>query len=101
MSAVWQLKIIIIVSLWIPVAATAREPAPSDDTIRSLLIEDSIAAYSGKCPCPYSTMRNGRRCGGNSAYSRPSGRAPLCYPKDITQAMIDRFRKFQSSPEAR
>jgi hypothetical protein len=25
-------------------------------------------------------MRNGRACGGRSAYSRPGGAAPLCYP---------------------
>nr|WP_312795593.1 SOS response-associated peptidase family protein [Tianweitania sp.] len=24
-------------------------------------------------------MRNGRRCGGRSAYNRPGGRSPVCY----------------------
>jgi len=46
-------------------------------------IRDSIAAYSGSCPCPYSTDRAGRRCGARSAYSRPGGRAPLCFPSDV------------------
>lgn len=36
-------------------------------------------AYVGRCDCPYDLMRNGRRCGGNSAYSRPGGRDPVCY----------------------
>lgn len=36
-------------------------------------------AYVGRCDCPYDLMRNGRRCGGNSAYSRPGGRSPVCY----------------------
>ena len=33
----------------------------------------------GSCDCPYDLMRNGRSCGGRSAYSRPGGRSPACY----------------------
>jgi uncharacterized protein YgiM (DUF1202 family) len=36
-------------------------------------------AYIGRCDCPYDLMRNGRLCGGRSAYSRPGGRNPQCY----------------------
>ena len=46
-------------------------------------IRQSIVAYSGSCPCPYSVDRAGRRCGGRSAYSKPGGAAPLCYPADV------------------
>ncbi|PZO74558.1 MAG: SH3 domain-containing protein [Mesorhizobium amorphae] len=35
--------------------------------------------YVGTCDCPYDRMRNGRACGGRSAYSRPGGRSPQCY----------------------
>ncbi|MEP7452723.1 SH3 domain-containing protein [Phyllobacterium sp. SB3] len=35
--------------------------------------------YSGTCDCPYDYARNGSRCGGRSAYSRPGGRSPICY----------------------
>ncbi|WP_419716130.1 SH3 domain-containing protein [Aureimonas altamirensis] len=35
--------------------------------------------YVGRCDCPYDRMRNGRRCGGNSAFSRPGGASPQCY----------------------
>lgn len=35
--------------------------------------------YVGRCDCPYDVMRNGRLCGGRSAYSRPGGRSPICY----------------------
>ncbi|KAB2766067.1 SH3 domain-containing protein [Brucella anthropi] len=35
--------------------------------------------YVGTCDCPYDVMRNGRSCGGRSAYSRPGGRSPVCY----------------------
>lgn len=35
--------------------------------------------YTGICDCPYDYKRNGARCGGTSAYSRPGGRDPECY----------------------
>ncbi|HDZ72256.1 MAG TPA: SH3 domain-containing protein [Aurantimonas coralicida] len=37
------------------------------------------SARQGSCDCPYDVMRNGRVCGGRSAYSRPGGRSPQCY----------------------
>lgn len=46
-------------------------------------IRQSISAYSGSCPCPYSTDRAGRRCGGRSAHSRRGGAAPLCFAADV------------------
>jgi len=65
----------------------------SDDQIREMIIQQSIASYSGRCPCPYNIMRNGRRCGGRSAYSRPGGKSPICYKRDITDAMVEEIRK--------
>ena len=47
------------------------------------MIQESIAQYPGKCPCPYSTMSNGKECGKRSAYSKPGGYQPLCYLSDI------------------
>lgn len=72
-----------------------KKPALSDAQIARALIERSIALYSGSCPCPYNVMRNGRRCGGNSAWSRPGGYSPLCYPSDVTAAMIATYRARQ------
>ena len=48
------------------------------------MIKKSIANYPGKCPCPYSIMSNGNKCGKRSAYSKPGGYEPLCYVSDIT-----------------
>ena len=62
--------------------------AQSDAQIRQRIVRESIASYSGACPCPYSVMRNGRSCGGRSAYSRPGGEAPLCYPGDVSAAQV-------------
>lgn len=61
--------------------------------IRKLLILTSIAMYSGSCPCPYNVDRAGRACGRRSAYSRPGGRAPLCYDSDITDEEIHTARE--------
>lgn len=47
------------------------------------MIQESIAQYPGKCPCPYSVMSNGKKCGKRSAYSKPGGYEPLCYVSDI------------------
>ena len=64
----------------------------SDSKIKEAIIEKSIRAYSGSCPCPFNTMRNGRRCGKRSAYSRPGGKSPICYLSDVTPLMIEKYR---------
>ena len=79
----------------------------SDDNIRQILIDKSIHSYqtySGDCPCPYNTAKDGSRCGGRSAYSRapvdpapvePGALAPIslfCYESDITQQMLWDYR---------
>lgn len=56
------------------------------------IIQNSIATYSGNCPCPYNITANGSKCGRRSAYSKPGGYAPLCYPADVTPAMISSYK---------
>jgi hypothetical protein len=68
------------------------EAAPSDAAIRQAIIRESIASYPGNCPCPYNTDRAGRSCGRRSAYSRPGGYAPLCYPSDVSKAEVQAYR---------
>ena len=75
-----------------PEPAAPVESGPSDNEIRQILISQSIARYSGSCACPYSTDRAGRSCGRRSAYSRPGGASPLCYPGDVTDAAVARYR---------
>jgi len=58
---------------------------------------DQYYAIGHPCACPDDTMRNGRTCGGRSAYSRPGGASPLCYPSDVTAAMIESYRQRQAS----
>jgi hypothetical protein len=65
-------------------------------TIAAILIKvsrDQYYATGHPCACPNDSMRNGRACGARSAYSKPGGAAPLCYPSDITDAMIKSYRQ--------
>ena len=61
--------------------------------VRQKIIAESIAAYPGRCPCPYHSARNGSACGGRSAWSRQGGYAPLCYEREISAEMVSRWRQ--------
>jgi hypothetical protein len=58
---------------------------------------DQYHAGGRPCACPDDTTRNGSSCGGRSAYSRPGGAAPLCYPGDVSAAMIESYRQRTAS----
>lgn len=81
-----------------PAIAEPSRPRLSNQQIKRLLIEESITDYDGNCPCPYHRASNGSSCGRRSAYSRTGGEEPLCYPKDVTQELIDSYR---TRPEGR
>lgn len=73
--------------------AVAQDKKPTDAQVKKSIIKESIAEYPGNCPCPYSTAKNGSRCGKRSAYSRPGGYAPICYDSDVTSEMIQEWRE--------
>ena len=66
---------------------------PSDEQIVQQIITESIMSYPGKCACPYNTTSNGRSCGKRSAYSKPGGYSPICYPRDVTNDMIENYKR--------
>lgn len=68
----------------------------SDAQVRRLIMQQSLAYYSGSCPCPYNVDRAGRRCGLRSAYSRPGGASPMCYPSDVSDAQVRAYRARQN-----
>jgi len=75
----------------------AREPM-TDAQVKQVIIDESVAKYhaSGRpCACPYDRMRNGAACGARSAYSKPGGASPVCFDTDITDAMIQSWRRRQ------
>ena len=80
---------LLIGAIFAVLAVNASAQPQSDDDIR----KQSLAAYPGRCPCPYNLMSNGRRCGGRSAYSRPGGQSPYCYPSDVPQVEVDAYRR--------
>jgi hypothetical protein len=91
-----------------PVSAPSPSPTQSNAkdvavaltaaAIAALIVAESRRAYHARgrpCACPDDSMRNGRACGGRSAYSRPGGAAPLCYRTDVTETMIKAYRERQ------
>ena len=66
----------------------------TDVEIRQLIIQKSSAQYPGVCACPYSLARNGSRCGGRSAYSKPGGYSPMCFPQDVPDEMVQRYKNY-------
>jgi hypothetical protein len=78
--------------LLMTVAVPIAQAAMSDAQAREGIIRESLAGYSGPCPCPYNRMRNGRACGNVSAYVRPGGYSPICYDRDISAEMIRQFK---------
>lgn len=70
-----------------------KVPVIPETAIIQRIIAFSIGNYSGSCACPYSTDRGGRKCGSRSAYSKPGGYSPICYPQDVTASMIEAFRR--------
>ena len=65
----------------------------TDAQVKEMLIQQSIASYRGSCACPYQRDKIGRLCGKRSAWSRPAGYKPLCYPSDVAPRMIEGYRR--------
>lgn len=86
-----------------PVAVPAPKPqrsvaVPSGPDIAAAqraIIRQSIAAYPGTCACEYNTDRAGRRCGRRSAWSKPGGHSPICYPSDVTRSHLAAYFRRQ------
>jgi hypothetical protein len=77
-------------------AARARDSGLTDAQIADSIIQASRAAYYATghpCACPFDRARNGSACGGRSAYSRPGGAAPKCYPQDVSKPEIEQYRR--------
>jgi hypothetical protein len=84
---------------WAVLAAALLVAAPAlaqrdDEEIRRILIQDSLARFSGYCPCPYSYDR-GQQCADKSAYSRRTAYPPdlYCYPNDIHWRDVEEYRR--------
>jgi hypothetical protein len=72
--------------------AKGNGPLQTDAEVKKEVIAESIAAYPGKCSCPYNVARNGSACGGRSAWSKQGGYSPICYEREVTAEMISKWR---------
>lgn len=86
----WLIHIAILV--WaVPAYAqtfNCQIPVP---TLKDRMIAESIARTPGNCPCPYHRDAGGRRCGKRSAWDKPGGYSPLCFPEDISADMLREY----------
>ena len=89
----YMIKIFFIAISFIFSLSTFAGIEKTDSEIKKEIISQSIASYSGNCPCPYNRASNGSRCGKRSAWSRAGGYAPICYDNEITEAMITRWKQ--------
>ncbi|WBM69635.1 hypothetical protein OH773_15860 [Buttiauxella sp. WJP83] len=78
-------------------AVNPANASSSKDEIKQQIIDASIESYPGNCPCPYNSMRNGRQCGGRSAWSKEGGYAPICYKKEVTDEMVEEWQASHAS----
>jgi len=81
-----------------PSANLPAAGSKTDAQVRQILIDESIEAYPGNCPCPYNTMRNGRSCGKRSAWNKPGGYSPLCYADDVSDEQVAQWRQENNEP---
>lgn len=86
-------RFLILFAILLNFSSYAVAADQSRERIQKILIKQSIGSYSGNCACPYNTTANGSRCGKRSAYSRQGGAKPLCYPEDVSDKMIQNYRK--------
>jgi hypothetical protein len=60
-------RIALILTLLGTLSAIVLADTLSDAAVRQQMIAESIAAYPGRCPCPYDLPSNGSHCGKWSA----------------------------------
>lgn len=75
----------------------AAKGTESDAQVKQDIIDESIAAYTGTCACPFNSARNGSACGGRSAWSKADGYSPICYKKELTKDMVKQWRDSHST----
>jgi hypothetical protein len=83
-----------LILMFLGLAALAPVSAAefSDAEVRERIVNLSVAAYRGNCPCPYHVDRAGRSCGARSAWSRAGGATPICYADEISADQVRQFR---------
>jgi hypothetical protein len=84
--------VVLAAALLCAFSTLAQSSALTDVQIRQRIIQQSMASYSGSCPCPFNVDRAGRQCGGRSAWSRAGGAGPICYANEISDEQVRQYR---------
>ena len=84
--------VVLTAALLSTVSAIAQTGSLTDEQIRQRIIQESMASYSGSCPCPFNVDRAGRSCGGRSAGSKAGGASPICYANEISDEQVGQYR---------
>ena len=71
--------------------------AQRDEDIRRLIVEDSLARFSGYCPCPYSYDR-GEQGAEKSIFSRRTDPYLYWYPADVHWRDVQAYRDRMGIP---
>jgi hypothetical protein len=64
----------------------------SDDDVKQAIMMQARSAYHGDCMCPYNSDNAHHLCGSHSAYRLAHGSVPICYDRDVTPAMMAKYR---------
>lgn len=77
----------------------------TDNEVKTMIIQGSVSAFQGDCPCPYSmhtigdeNARQNVQCGQDSAYFKNRANKPKCYPEDITPSDLNLYRAQYNIP---
>lgn len=96
-NAMWTICVALLTACGGSGAQSAN--GASDADIRQKIIEESWTTVAGKCPCPYTLLNSGKRCGDNSAYKKKGGGArPKCYASDVSDVQVRKYREAHPSP---
>lgn len=88
------ISLVTVAGLLASASASADDAKPmTEDEIKQAVIQQSIARYPGHCPCPYNLASNGSKCGKRSAWSKPGGYTPICYPNEVTPGMMKQWEQ--------
>jgi hypothetical protein len=65
----------------------------TDEQVREVFVRESVASYSGQCPCPYSNDAKGDPCGARSAWSKSGGKKLICFTHEVSDQQVREFRQ--------
>ena len=65
----------------------------SDDRTKDKILAEAQGRYPNRCVCPYMTRdARGRSCKGRHE-AVATGHPPVCYPRQVTAAMVNDWRR--------